>query len=336
MSQNTYKSKNFKNKPKGEKKALPKLNLAFLKDRRVQLTFGFFLLAASLFLLVAFISYLFTGKADQSVIDAVNELGVLQSGLEVENWMKLYGAVGAHYFIFEWFGLASFLLPFLFFLYGYRIVFHRSLINLGSATIFVFFFLLWISLFLGDIVLNNESVTTLSFLSGGIGYNLAVIINSLIGWGSLLLLLFSLIVFVMFFFNITSIIGLKSKVKEKVQEVEDSIESVAESNAAGKESFDVDTQVQFDVGDDELLPDDGIELKSEIKETTVDLIEEDQLLEDIEEDSRLGIPELELEVEVPALVEGETKWRKNQNLLLKKRLKKKKLMRSKIMIQRWI
>ncbi len=326
MAQNTYKSKNFENKPKGGKKALPKLNLAFLKDRRVQLTFGFFLLAASLFLLVAFISYLFTGKADQSVIDAVNELGVLQSGLEVENWMKLYGAVSAHYFIFEWFGLASFLLPFLFFLYGYRIVFHRSLINLGSATIFVFFFLLWISLFMGDMVLNNESVTTLSFLSGGIGYNLAVIINSLIGWGSLLLLLFSLIVFGMFFFNITSIIGLKSKVKEKVQEVEDSIESVADSNAAGKESFDVDTQVQFDVGDDELLPDDGIELKSEIKETTVDLIEEDELLEDHKEDLSLDIPELELEVEIPAPVKEETKPKveKEPEFVIKEEVKEEK------------
>ena len=324
MAQNTYKSKNFENKPKGEKKSLPKLNLAFLKDKRVQLSAGFFLLGASLFLLVAFISYLFTGKADQSVIDAINELGVLQSGLEVENWMKLYGAVSAHYFIFEWFGLASFLLPFLFFLFGYRIVFHRSLINLGSATIFVFFFLIWISLFMGDMVLNNDSVTTLSFLSGGIGYNLAVIINSLIGWGSLLLLLFSLIVFGMFFFNITSIIGLKSKVKEKVQEVEDSIESVADSNAGGKESFDVDTQVQFDGVDDELLPDDGIELQSELKEITPELIEEDQLLEEVKEDSSLGVPALELEVESPVKEEPEKEKESEPEFVVKEEVKEEK------------
>ncbi|VAW26007.1 DNA translocase FtsK [hydrothermal vent metagenome] len=303
MAQNTYKSKNFANKPKGEKKSLPKLNLKFLQDRRVQLTVGFFLLATSLFLLVAFISYLFTGRVDQSVIDAVHELGVLQSGLEVENWMKLYGAISAHYFIFEWFGLASFLLPFLFFLYGYRIVFHRSLIDLGSATIFVFFFLIWISLFLGDIVLNNENVTALSFLSGGIGYNLAVIVNSLIGWGSILLLIFSLVVFGIFYFDITSFIGLKSKVKEKVQEVETSIdENVVEIK---REGFEVDTKVHFDGTDDELLPDDGMERKQEDLNFSDDLLDAEPVNE-----PTLPIKEssgIELEVETPDSITEETK-----------------------------
>ncbi len=294
MAQNTYKSKNFKNKPKGEKKAGFKFNFKFLQDRRLQLTAGFFLLAFSLFLLVSFISYLFTGTSDQSVIDAVQELGVLQSGLEVENWMKLYGALSAHYFIFEWFGLASFLLPFLFFLYGYRIVFYRSLVSLSSATIFVFFFLIWISLFLGDVVLRNNDVTVLNFLSGGIGYNLAVIVNSLIGWGSLLLLLFSLVVFGMFFFNITSIIGFKSKVKEKVQEAESSIDEGIEG--IKKEGFEVDAHVQFDGTDDELLPD--------------DLTSSDELLdaEPIEEPipSIKEPPAIELEVQSPDSTTTET------------------------------
>ncbi len=299
MAENTYKSKNFVNKPKDKKKSELKLNLRFLKDRRVQLTAGFFLLSASLFLLVSFISYLFTGTADQSVIDAVKEVGVLQSGLEVENWMKLYGAISAHYFIFEWFGLASFLLPFLFFLYGYRIVFHRSLVNLSSATIFVFFFLIWISLFLGDIVLSNENVTTLSFLSGGIGFNLAVIINSLLGWGSLVLLLFSLVVFGMFFFNITSIIGLKSKVKEKVQEVEDSIdETVSDLNPMDTVGFEVDTQVQFDGLEDELLPDDSSELESEpLSDSSDNLI--------VDSPSKTEDEKIELEVEVVPPVKEE-------------------------------
>ena len=286
MAQNTYKSKNFPNKPKEGAKAKRKFEFKFLKDRRLQLTGGFFLLTSSLFLLVAFISYLFTGKADQSAVESVQEIGLFQSGLEVDNWMKLYGAIAAHYFIFEWFGLASFLLPFLFFLYGYRIVFYRTLVDLSSATIFVFFFLIWISLFLGDIVLSNENVTSLSFLSGGIGYNLAVIVNSLIGWGSILLLMFSLVVFGIFFFNITSLLGLKSKVKEKVQKVEESIdENVIDIKSAG---FDVDTQVQFDGAEDELLPDDGIEL--EIEEHPIkDELFDDLPIENVEERVELEI-----------------------------------------------
>lgn len=316
MAQNTYKSKNFKNKPKSDKESSFKLNFKFFKDRRFQLTAGFFLLASSLFLLVAFISYLFTGQADQSVIDAVQELGVLQSGLEVENWMKLYGALSAHYFIFEWFGLASFLLPFLFFLYGYRIVFYRSLIDLSSATIFVFFFLIWISLFLGDIVLSNDNVTTLSFLSGGIGYNLAVVVNSLIGWGSILLLMLSLIVFGIFFFNITSFMGLKSKMKEKVQEVENSInENVTEIKSEG---FDVDTQVQFDVVNDELLPDDGIELKvtAEKDDLLDDDLLDDQLTDEVEN-------KIELEVEATSTTNRD-KEESNPEFSVKEEVKEQK------------
>ena len=297
MAQNTYKSKNFANRPKGEKKPGPAINIKFFKDRRFQLTVGFLLIGVSLFLLVAFISYLFTGKADQSVIDAVQELGVFQSGLEVENWMKLYGALASHYFIFEWFGLASFLIPFLLFIYGYRIVFYKSLVNLTSATIFVLFFLIWVSLFLGDIVLSNEKVTTLSFLSGGIGYNLAVMINSLIGWGSILLLIFSLLVFGIFFFNITSIMGLKIKVKETVKEVESSIdENVTELKSEG---FDVDTHVHFDGSEDDLFPDDedGIELKVEDVP-----IEEDEVGDDLMEEDNV-----ELEVTPPEPVKEEAK-----------------------------
>ena len=117
MAKNTYKSNTFRTKEKKPKKAL-NLKLGFIRDRRFQLTIGFFLLVLSLFLLVSFVSYLFTGKAVQSVVESVQEIGLFQSGLEVDNWMKLSGALAAHYFIFEWFGLASFLLPFLFFLYG--------------------------------------------------------------------------------------------------------------------------------------------------------------------------------------------------------------------------
>ncbi len=219
MAQNTYKSNTFKTKKKPTGRSFS-LKLKFLGDRRFQLTVGFFLLVVSLFLLVAFVSYLFTGKADQSVVESVQEIGLFQSGLEVENWMKLSGALAAHYFIFAWFGVASFLIPPLLFIYGYTIVFRRAILPLNSATIFVLFFLVWISLFLGDVVNSTEEPTALSFLSGGVGYDLAIKINSLVGWGTVLLLLFSLIVFVIYFFNVTSLLGLKKKVEAGVEDIE--------------------------------------------------------------------------------------------------------------------
>jgi S-DNA-T family DNA segregation ATPase FtsK/SpoIIIE len=285
MAKNTYKSNSFRSKDKGPKRSF-NFKLTLFQDRRFQLTIGFFLLVLSLFLLVSFISYLFTGKADQSVVESVQEIGLFQSGLEVDNWMKLYGAITAHYFIFEWFGVASFLIPPLLFLFGYRVVFRRSILPLKSASLFVVFFLIWVSLFLGDIVYSVEEPTELSFLSGGLGYDLALLINSLVGWGTILILLFSLIVFVIYFFNVTTLLGLKQKVEESVEDLEDKLEESLEP--IQKADHDVDKNVSFNDEDpDDLLPDEPMEdemvlkikedpKEQEMKDLELDIVESEE------------------------------------------------------------
>lgn len=202
MAKNTYKSNNFK-KAKTEKKPF-KLSLDFVKDRRLHLAFGFFLLVASIYLLTAFISYLFTGKADQSVIQAIQETGVKASGLETENWLGLIGAYVSHYFIFIWFGISSFFIPPLLFIIGSKVVFRKEVLPTYSTFKFVFFSIFWLSLLLGYITLETNSPAW-SFLSGGIGYELALLFNSLMGWGTYLFLIFMLLVFVIYYFNITSL-----------------------------------------------------------------------------------------------------------------------------------
>ena len=308
MAQNTYKSNTFKTKKKSSKKSFS-FKLDFFKDRRFQLTVGFFLLLVSLFLLVAFISYLFTGKADQSVVESVKEVGLFQSGLEVDNWMKLYGAVAAHYFIFEWFGIACFLIPPLLFMYGYRIVFRRAILPLNSSTLFVVFFLIWVSLFLGDMVNSTEEPTNLSFLSGGIGYDLAIKINSLVGWGTILLLLFSLIVFVIYFFNVTSLLGLKKKVEEGVDDIETKLSEKIEpvQNA----THEVDVAVSFGDDSDDLLPDEPFVDDAQPVDLTPMKDEETKEVEDeieltvVNDDSPI-IEEAQEETEEPEFTVGES------------------------------
>ena len=305
MAQNTYKSNTFKTKKKSSKKSFS-FKISFFKDRRFQLTVGFFLLVISLFLLVAFISYLFTGKADQSVVESVQEVGLFQSGLEVDNWMKLYGAVAAHYFIFEWFGIACFLIPPLLFMYGYRIVFRRAILPLNSSTLFVAFFLIWVSLFLGDIVNSTVEPTNLSFLSGGIGYDLAIKINSLVGWGTILLLLFSLIVFVIYFFNVTSLLGLKKKVEEGVDDIETKLSEKIEpvQNA----THEVDVAVSFGDDSDDLLPDEPFVDEAQPMEITPSKDEEPPKVESEMELTVVNKDEVTVEEESdePEFTVGET------------------------------
>jgi S-DNA-T family DNA segregation ATPase FtsK/SpoIIIE len=207
MAQNTYKSNTFK-KPDREKKskgAKSSLTLDFLKDPRLTLAFGFFVLITSIFLFVAFLSYLFTGKADQSVVEGTAQSGLLESGLEARNWLGLYGAVTSHYFIFRWLGVSAFMVPVVLFIVGIRLAFKRSLLPLGSVTIFTVFTSLWLCLLFGYLTLSVEGVTEWSFLGGGLGYQLALMSHGMLGWGTFLLLVLSLFIFIIFFFNINAI-----------------------------------------------------------------------------------------------------------------------------------
>lgn len=207
MAKNTYKKK------QGQKSSaphLPSLSIGFLSDRRLHLSIGFMALVSSLFLLTAFISYLFTGKADQSVVGSIADTGLQEAGLEVENWLGLFGAYVSHYFIYQFFGISSFLIPPLCFLIGYRIVFQVEILSITKTFVFTLFFLFWISTFLGYFVVDSEAINDWGFLGGGTGFELAIFLYSLMGWGTLLFLSLVLFVFFIYFFNITNIIGLES------------------------------------------------------------------------------------------------------------------------------
>ena len=169
------------------------------------LAVGFVLIVSSLYLFIAMFSYLFTGKADQSVVEGMGQSGLIESGIEAENWLGLYGAITSHYFIYRWFGIAAFLIPPIFFLIGFKMAFKRTLFPILPMAIFSVFAGLWLSLLFGYLTLSVDGVTEWSFLGGGLGYNLALVSHGLLGWGTFLLLVLSLFVFIIFFFNVTAI-----------------------------------------------------------------------------------------------------------------------------------
>jgi S-DNA-T family DNA segregation ATPase FtsK/SpoIIIE len=201
MAQKTKKSNQFKKKATTTRpRSRPWKNP--LKDRRLHLAVGFFLIVAALYLLIAFVAFMFYGAADQSVVESVLESDVKSAGLEIKNWLGLVGATAAYLFIFRWFGVASFLIPPLLLVWGARIVFRQQLVRPNRAFQWVAFFLVWTSLLLGYWVYHQETVAEWGFLGGGIGYEMAVLSNSLIGWGTFLLLVLALAIFLIFFFDI--------------------------------------------------------------------------------------------------------------------------------------
>jgi S-DNA-T family DNA segregation ATPase FtsK/SpoIIIE len=215
MAENTYKkpkaSSDKKNKRKGEKEEVeesaPRKSFfsgSFFKDRKFQLIAGAFILVFSFCMFLSFFSYLFSGGDDQSVVEAFFGTSIIDSGREAANWLGLSGAILSYYFIYKWFGLASFLFIPIVFLWGYRIVFERSLLPLGKTFKTNIFLILWTSFALGYIVLKTDGEANLSFLSGGIGFELALLSDALIGWATPLISVLMLLGFVVYFFNITS------------------------------------------------------------------------------------------------------------------------------------
>ncbi len=208
MAENTYKSNTFK-KPEKEKKSKSKsksrFNLDFFKDPRFHLALGFFLLILSFFLFIAFISYLFTGKADQSIVEGLSDGTLVESGKETDNWLGLYGAATSHYFVFKWFGISAFFIPPLLFLLGFKTVFKREIVSFFSAFTFSLFAGLWLCLLMGYLTHSISGATEVSFLAGGLGYELAYLADGLLGWGTFLLLVLTLFIFIIYFFNVTAI-----------------------------------------------------------------------------------------------------------------------------------
>ena len=206
-------------RPTGPRGPVPGLGqlTALIRDRRFHLLVGFGLLLGSLYLTIAFTSFLLSGRADQSVVAALGTVPVKEAGQESGNWLGLLGAWLAEKLIYRGFGLASYaLIPIVFFL-GYKIVFRRAAGSVSYVLALGFFTMLWVSALLGYVVvqlgqpgadasqLGAAQAHRLDWLSGSAGYELALWLDSLIGWGTVLLLAFGLIMFVVFFFNITTL-----------------------------------------------------------------------------------------------------------------------------------
>ena len=210
-------------KPKSNKKEekdikfnpLAKLNfkfLSFYKDERLQKITGLSLLLFSAYLLISFTSFLFTWKTDQDKLYGSSWELVTNNEVIVDNWLGKFGAILSHQFIHGWFGISSFGIVLLFFLFGFRVLFKVNLLPLNKTVKHTVFNTIWISAFLG--YLFDDS---LFYLGGGFGYQTHLWMASLIGHvGTGFLLFFVLIGFAILNFNI-SFDWLKNKFVDKAE-----------------------------------------------------------------------------------------------------------------------
>ena len=100
-----------KNKPKRKK---PNLSLS----NQQKLVFGSLLLILGILLFIAFLSFFFTGQADQSILGQFTTRDA-----EAQNWMSKFGAWVSDLFIHRGFGVASFIFSGLIFFVIFFLIF---------------------------------------------------------------------------------------------------------------------------------------------------------------------------------------------------------------------
>lgn len=170
-----------------------------------QLALGIFLLLFSLILLLSFVSYLFTGDADQDVVQRTFWTSIKQGDKKAANLIGLLGAKLSHFFIFEWFGLSAFgWIPVTTWA-GYWLVTKKDLLpySFNRFTLSSIFYIVWTSIFLGYFTTVFDASG--STICGGLGYAVNQFFQQAMGWGGIFIIILLLAGWLIFFHGYTEI-----------------------------------------------------------------------------------------------------------------------------------
>lgn len=138
-----------------------------MRDERTHKVTALVLILAAVFMLIAFTSFFFTWRNDQSLVTGSWFDLLRYSDRRVENWLGKLGAIVSHQFIYTWFGITSFCFVLISFLLGFRMLFNTDLLSLRKTIRYSLMALLWIPPALSFVFSKHPE---LLFLGGGIGY----------------------------------------------------------------------------------------------------------------------------------------------------------------------
>jgi S-DNA-T family DNA segregation ATPase FtsK/SpoIIIE len=101
-----------------------------VKDERTAKIIGAVFLLIALFLFISFISYFFTWEQDQDQASQGAKI-FFSSDVHVENLLGALGAYMSYIFMYDGFGIASFLFCTFFFVLGVNLLFDKKIFNIG-------------------------------------------------------------------------------------------------------------------------------------------------------------------------------------------------------------
>ena len=153
-------AKGVKGKSKGKNTKKSSSFFALLVSKRMIQVYGIMLMAFSLLLAVATVSYIINHKSDLSCVTA---------GTTPSNLAGIVGAYIAYFFVENSFGVASIGFSLLFFLIGFRLSFSRHLMPIVRTFISTLLSMAWVSLALAFVVKHLFDISDLDFVGGHFG-----------------------------------------------------------------------------------------------------------------------------------------------------------------------
>ena len=263
-----------------------------------RLFIGSSLIILSLFLIISFVSYFFTGEIDQSSLNNFTDKTISNS-----NSLGKIGATLSDFFIYRGFGLSSIIFPFLIFISALHILLDFKKRKLTNNWLWGFYLVFLFSIFFGLIDYGN-------IYSGIIGYEIVSFLNIYISQiGVTFLIIFMTLIYVTFRLKVgtndiikvvnflKSLSFKKSEKNEPIEEINEEItnEEIEEEEINNKEieqELDESTVDEKPLNDieEKIIDDVGIEVEEIFEEKS----ESDNLSDKLVDDFGRFDPKLEL------------------------------------------
>ena len=232
---------------KSPRKPHPKKTKTASENRQNQTVLGFFLVLFSVFLFVAFISFFFSWRVDQSELSEF-----YNRNAKVSNLLGKIGHYLSNLFIYKGFGISTLIIPILLFFSGLYLLFQISLKKMRKSWGWGLLGMVWFSVLFGFIPTKN------TLIAGVVGFELNDYLKQFLGsTGIALLLLFSLLSYFAIRFKLTAhhIASLfKKKEKQTIDTHEELVDEVSTTDVTSDTTTEKTDKSEFELSVEDLKP----------------------------------------------------------------------------------
>lgn len=238
---------------------------SFLSDERFRFILGISSSLFTIYLGLAFVSFFFTGGADQSKLD-IRLLELLaDSGIRVENWTGKTGAFLSNLLINKGFGIAACSILYILTVLSIRL-FGIKIQSLKKSLLYTLLFSIWCSVLLAFLFVDSAS-TSFLYLGGAHGYFISEWLISLIGnVGTLFVIIICFFSLVAFGFN-NAVSHMKKPFKKKEKPETDELE-------LDEEDYESDLIEENSISRNELIDEEAHNVENTDDDLSIELEEE--------------------------------------------------------------